>query len=165
MKKCGKCYEISDGSGVFNEAFLCITVHRHHKCIRFGYVTVYPDYALLPVHLSIPPNIPHTSEPLPTFCVEVKPKQGWVPAPDRRLPKCTFCLNQYLKVRSHSLSQTKHQLDATLCRFYFCIVTLHVSGASAHRQEYLKLVRRPLVHVLSLQVSHHISLLGPEAIH
>ena len=34
----------------------------------------------------------------------------------------------------------KHQLDATLCRFYFCTVTLHVSGASAHHQEYLKLV-------------------------
>ena len=34
----------------------------------------------------------------------------------------------------------KHQLDATLCRFYFFRVTLHVSGASAHHQEYLKLV-------------------------
>ena len=60
-----------------------------------------------------------------------------------------------------SVIQMKHQLDATLCRFYFCRVTLHVSGASAHHQEYLKLVQRPLVHVLSLQVSHHISLLGP----
>ena len=58
----------------------------------------------------------------------------------------------------------KHQLDATLCRFYFCRVTLHVSGTCAHHQEYLKLVRRPLVHVLSLQVSHHISLLGPSAL-
>ena len=28
-----------------------------------------------------------------------------------------------------SRSQTKHQLDATLCRFYFCRVTLHDSGA------------------------------------
>ena len=46
------------------------------------------------------------------------------------------------------LSQMKHQLDTTLCRFYFCRVTLHVSGASAHHQEYLKLVQRPLVHVL-----------------
>ena len=45
------------------------------------------------------------------------------------------------------LSQMKHQLDATLCRFYFCRITLHVSGAGAHHQEYLKLVRRPLVHV------------------
>ena len=32
----------------------------------------------------------------------------------------------------------KHQLDATLCRFYFCRVTLHVSGASAHHHECLK---------------------------
>ena len=56
----------------------------------------------------------------------------------------------------------RNQLDATLCSFYFCRVTLHVSGASAHHQEYLKLVQRPLVHVLSLQVSYHITLLGPE---
>ena len=48
------------------------------------------------------------------------------------------------------LSQMQHQLDATLCRFYFCRVTLHVSGASVHHQEYLKLVQRPLLHVLSL---------------
>ena len=27
-----------------------------------------------------------------------------------------------------ALSQMKHQLDATLCRFYFCRVTLHISG-------------------------------------
>ena len=48
------------------------------------------------------------------------------------------------------ISQMKHQLYATLCRFYFCRITLHVSGASAHYQEYLKLVQQPLVHVLSL---------------
>ena len=58
-----------------------------------------------------------------------------------------------------TISQMKHQLDAILCKFYFCRVTLHVSGASAHHQEYLKLVQRPLVHVLSLQVSHHITYL------
>ena len=44
---------------------------------------------------------------------------------------------------------------------FISAVTLHVSGASAHHQEYLKLVQRPVVHVLSLQVNHHISLLGP----
>ena len=60
------------------------------------------------------------------------------------------------------ISQMKHQIDAKLCRFYFCRVTLHVSSASAHHQEYLKLVQRPLLHVLSLQVTHHISLLGPK---
>ena len=68
----------------------------------------------------------------------------------------------YDRVKLRNFSQMKHQLDATLFRFYFCRVPLHVSGASAYHQEYLKLVQRPLVHVLSLQVSHHISLLGPE---
>ena len=71
---------------------------------------------------------------------------------------CQVCKNLPLHFWTYLLiSQMKHQLDATLCRFYFCRLTLHVSGASAHHQEYLKLVRRPLVHVLSLQVSHHIS--------
>ena len=42
-------------------------------------------------------------------------------------------------VSNTSLGQMKHHLDATLCRFYFCRVTLHVSGASAHHQEYLRL--------------------------
>ena len=37
----------------------------------------------------------------------------------------------------------KHQLDATLCKLNFCRVTLHVSGASAHHQEYLKLLPVP----------------------
>ena len=38
-------------------------------------------------------------------------------------------------------------------------------ASSANHQEYLKLVQRPLVHVLPLQVSHHISLLGPIPVH
>jgi len=43
-------------------------------------------------------------------------------------------------MKGEEVSQMKHQLDATLCRFYFCMVTLHVSGASTRHQEYLKLV-------------------------
>ena len=65
----------------------------------------------------------------------------------------------YLQEIIFQSSLIKHQLDPTLCRFYFCRVTLHVSDASAHHQEYLKLVQLPLVRVLSLQVSHHITLL------
>ena len=61
---------------------------------------------------------------------------------DKNIAKFWFCASVH-----HSISQMKHQLDATLCRFYFCRVTLHVSGASAHHQVYLKLARRPLVHV------------------
>ena len=44
--------------------------------------------------------------------------------------------------------QIKHQLDATLCRFYFCRVTLHVSGVRCPSSGVLKLARRSLVQVL-----------------
>ena len=37
-----------------------------------------------------------------------------------------YCIRS--KKDASYLSQMKHQLDATLCRFYFCRVTLHVSG-------------------------------------
>ena len=47
-------------------------------------------------------------------------------------------MKQAARPNDLTLSQMKHQLDATLSRFYFCRVTLHVSGASAHQQEYLK---------------------------
>ena len=51
-----------------------------------------------------------------------------------------YCIPaRYVFLHTFSTSQMKHQLDATLCRFYFCRVTLHVLGASAHHQEYLKL--------------------------
>ena len=62
---------------------------------------------------------------------------------------------QMQKATSFRTSQMKHQLDATLCRFYFCRVTLHVSGTSAHHQEYLKLVQQPLVHVFCKNLSEH----------
>ena len=49
----------------------------------------------------------------------------------------TIKWNQALRItlNIHPTSQMKHQLDATLCMFYFCRVTLHVSGASAHHQD------------------------------
>ena len=63
--------------------------------------------------------------------------------------KCTHSPVQYTDITLLCQSN-KNQLDATLCSFYFRRVTLLVSGASAQNQEYLKLVQRPLVYVLSL---------------
>ena len=39
---------------------------------------------------------------------------------------------------TYEVSQIKHQLDATLCRFYFCRVTLHVSGVKRPSSGVLK---------------------------
>ena len=44
-----------------------------------------------------------------------------------------FCVYVY-----RSIGQIKHQLDATLCGFYFCIVNLHVSGVKRPSSGVLK---------------------------
>jgi len=47
------------------------------------------------------------------------------------------------------------------CAGFISVESLYMFRAQAPIiRSILKLVRRPLVHVLSLQVSHHISLLG-----
>ncbi|XP_054274148.1 inositol-pentakisphosphate 2-kinase isoform X2 [Macrosteles quadrilineatus] len=108
--------------------------YRHHKGISFGYVNIYPDYALLPECLtqhtasaseetqvcfnvegasSLPSADSNCREidlvlgakNNPTFCVEIKPKQGWIPNTQTHLTKCTFCLNQYLKLSNGAVSR------------------------------------------------------------
>jgi len=74
---------------------------------------------------------------------------------------CGVRISRYFpETRVFSRSQIKTNLMQH-CAVFISAESLHVSGASAHHQEYLKLVQRPLVHVLSSQVSHHITLLGP----
>ncbi|KAK9498179.1 hypothetical protein O3M35_004052 [Rhynocoris fuscipes] len=77
---------------------------RLSKGIRLGLVSIHPDYTHLPpVVNTLPPTIIYNESHLimetsPTYCIEIKPKQGWIPLLDRKHPKCTFCMNQYLKV-------------------------------------------------------------------
>ena len=51
-------------------------------------------------------------------------------------------------LKGKTRGQIKHKLDATLCRFYFCRVTLHVSGVKRPIiRSIKKLAQRPLVQV------------------
>ena len=54
--------------------------------------------------------------------------------------KINFCITKFYFCVSvnHSISQIKHQLDETLSRFYFCRVTLHVSGVKRPSSGVLK---------------------------
>ena len=65
--------------------------------------------------------------------------------PEMKKKKCMSAVVQAKLV----ITQIKHQLDATLCRLYFCRVTLHVSGVKHPSSGVLKkLAQRPLVQVL-----------------
>ncbi|XP_050061058.1 inositol-pentakisphosphate 2-kinase-like isoform X1 [Aphis gossypii] len=69
---------------------------RKHKRLSraAGLVAVCPDYTMLPP----------ADEPSDVWCVEIKPKQGWVHEDDRRdttrstSAMCPFCVHQYLKL-------------------------------------------------------------------
>lgn len=84
---------------------------RRNKVIKPGYVTVFEDLSLLPSCLitkvsSLTRNVNEkVLDPTqsPVYCVELKPKQGWLAPADRKFEKCSFCLNQYLKLLDNSI--------------------------------------------------------------
>lgn len=59
-----------------------------------GTVTICTDFTLLP---------PTVAKVGPVYCVEIKPKQGWIHDDDKTClnidGKCLFCLQQFLKVK------------------------------------------------------------------
>ena len=67
------------------------------------------------------------------FCVMMATSQMVVVVPPNLSTSFCFCVSMH-----RSTSLIKHQLDATLCRFYFCRVTLHVSGAKGPSSGVLK---------------------------
>ncbi|XP_014246148.1 inositol-pentakisphosphate 2-kinase [Cimex lectularius] len=78
---------------------------RLNKGVRFSLLTGHPDYTHLPPSLTYEyfqsglqcSNLLALHNECFTYCIEIKPKQGWIPLCDRNHPKCAFCCNQYLK--------------------------------------------------------------------
>lgn len=70
--------------------------HKRLSCAA-GLVAVCPDYTTLP-----PADEP-SDDPTDVWCVEIKPKQGWVHEDDRDRARstsamCPFCVHQHLKL-------------------------------------------------------------------
>lgn len=70
-------------------------ISRQHKQLYCKYGTITIDYTSNKVFSAIL---------CPTLCVEIKCKQGWMPLSLKPYGKCTFCMNQYLKLEKKQIS-------------------------------------------------------------
>jgi hypothetical protein len=80
-----------------------VSEKRRHKEIADVYATKFPDYAFLNQQLKLDQSIFRAR---PTFCVEIKPKQGYLRKAGQRFPKCPYCLHQYAKVSMNAFTRS-----------------------------------------------------------
>lgn len=66
--------------------------HRKIKKLQYGRAALFDDYTFLPDDFY--PFLLSDN----TFAIEIKPKQGWISFGEKLSLKCTFCMNQYIKV-------------------------------------------------------------------
>ncbi|XP_067204702.1 inositol-pentakisphosphate 2-kinase isoform X2 [Linepithema humile] len=74
---------------------------RRHKETTDTYATKFPDYTFLDLRLEFDQTVFRSRS---TFCVEIKPKQGYVQKAEQRIPRCPYCLNQYAKLRKKNIA-------------------------------------------------------------
>ncbi|KAF7989323.1 hypothetical protein HCN44_007997 [Aphidius gifuensis] len=73
---------------------------RKNKYIYENIAMKLPDYSLLPEYLD--DNLTRKSN----YCIEIKPKQGFVPEGDRFIEKCPYCLTQFYKLAVEKIKET-----------------------------------------------------------
>ncbi|XP_034936187.1 inositol-pentakisphosphate 2-kinase isoform X3 [Chelonus insularis] len=84
--------------------------HRRDKRLFEEYGIILPDYSLLPS--SLEEKTKNTEKP--TFCIEIKPKQGFVPEANRLFQRCPYCINQFYKVSTGIISKRSNYCPCDL---------------------------------------------------
>lgn len=100
---------------------------RKNKTLDFERAALFQDFTFLQIDY-LPFRLSND-----TFTVEIKPKKGWKSFIEKQFPKCIFCMNQYLKIKSKKASSTSK----------YCPMDLFSGKAERMKKSILALLENP----------------------